>query len=225
MRTLFRIHTLLLALCFSLGMMAQSKIYYVSPTGTGDGSSWQSTMTLADALTAAQAGDQIWVQGFETVTRESNLYVTPAKEGFTLKSGVQLYGGFKGTETKLTDRETLGKPYQLKYRSVLSGDLQNDDKVDNVDLIFPANTTRQNNATHVLTLNMDPQPSGNNNTYPTVVNGFTITGGQADGTDEKAEAFIFTATILMAAATSALSAASCSTTTPRRAVPSMFLLK
>ena len=185
MRTLFRIHTLLLALCFSLGMMAQSKIYYVSPTGTGDGSSWQSTMTLADALTAAQAGDQIWVQGFETVTRESNLYVTPAKEGFTLKSGVQLYGGFKGTETKLTDRETLGKPYQLKYRSVLSGDLQNDDKVDNVDLIFPANTTRQNNATHVLTLNMDPQPSGNNNTYPTVVNGFTITGGQADGTDEK----------------------------------------
>lgn len=185
MRTLFRIHTLLIALCFSLGMMAQSKIYYVSPTGTGDGSSWQSTMTLADALTAAQAGDQIWVKGFETVTRESNLYVTPAKEGFTLKSGVQLYGGFKGTETKLTDRETLGKPYQLKYRSVLSGDLQNDDKVDNVDLIFPANTTRQNNATHVLTLNMDPQLSGNNNTYPTVVNGFTITGGQAGGTNEK----------------------------------------
>ena len=185
MRTLFRIHTLLIALCFSLGMMAQSKIYYVSPTGTGDGSSWQSTMKLADALTAAQAGDQIWVQGFETVTRESNLYVTPAKEGFTLKSGVQLYGGFKGTETKLTDRETLGKPYQLKYRSVLSGDVDNNDTVDNVDLIFPANGTRSANATHVLTLNMNPQPSGNNNTYPTVVNGFTITGGQADGTDEK----------------------------------------
>lgn len=186
MRTLFRIHTLLIALCFSLGMMAQSKIYYVSPTGTGDGSSWQSTMTLADALTAAQAGDQIWVQGFETVTRESNLYVTPAKEGFTLKSGVQLYGGFKGTETKLTDRETLGKPYQLKYRSVLSGDVDNNDVVDDVNLIFPANTTRSDNATHVLTLNMEPtQTSGNNNTYPTVVNGFTITGGQADDTDEK----------------------------------------
>ena len=187
MRTLFRIHTLLIALCFSLGMMAQSKIYYVSPasSGNGDGSSWANATTLIQALNNAVAGDQIWVKGFETVTHESNLYVTPAKEGFTLKSGVQLYGGFKGTETKLTDRETLGKPYQLKYRSVLSGDLQNDDKVDNVDLIFPANTTRQNNATHVLTLNMDPQLSGNNNTYPTVVNGFTITGGQADGTDEK----------------------------------------
>ena len=187
MRTLFRIHILLIALCFSLGMMAQSKIYYVSPVATGnrDGSSWANATTLIQALNNAVAGDQIWVQGFETVTHESNLYVTPAKEGFTLKSGVQLYGGFKGTETKLTDRETLGKPYQLKYRSVLSGDVDNNDVVDDVNLIFPANTTRSDNATHVLTLNMDPQLSGNNNTYPTVVNGFTITGGQADGTDEK----------------------------------------
>ena len=186
MRTLFRIHTLLFALCFSLGMMAQSKIYYVSPVATGnrDGSSWANATTLADALNNAVAGDQIWVQGFEPVTKDE-LYIVP-QEGFTVKSGVQLYGGFAGTETKLTDRVTLGKPYQLKYRSVLSGDLQNDDKVDNVDLIFPANTTRSDNTTHVLTLNMKPtQTSGNNNTYPTVVNGFTITGGQADGTDEK----------------------------------------
>ena len=185
MRTLFRIHTLLIALCFSLGMMAQSKIYYVSPasSGNGDGSSWANATTLIQALNNAVAGDHIWVKGFETVTKDK-LYIVP-QEGFTVKSGVQLYGGFKGTETKLTDRETLGKPYQLKYRSVLSGDLQNDDKVDNVDLIFPANTTRSDNTTHVLTLNMNPQPSGNNNTYPTVVNGFTITGGQADDTDEK----------------------------------------
>lgn len=186
MRTLFRIHILLIALCFSLGMTAQSKIYYVSPVATGnrDGSSWANATTLIQALNNAVAGDQIWVQGFEPVTKDK-LYIVP-QEGFTVKSGVQLYGGFKGTETKLTDRETLGKPYQLKYRSVLSGDLQNDDKVDDVNLIFPANTTRSDNATHVLTLNLEPtQTSGNNNTYPTVVNGFTITGGQADGTDEK----------------------------------------
>lgn len=185
MRTLFRIHTLLIALCFSLGMMAQSKIYYVSPasSGNGDGSSWANATTLTKALDKAVAGDQIWVQGFETVTKDK-LYIVP-QEGFTVKSGVQLYGGFAGTETKLTDRVTLGKPYQLKYRSVLSGDVDNNDVVDDVNLIFPANTTRSDNAPHVLTLNMAPQPSGNNNTYPTVVNGFTITGGQADGTDEK----------------------------------------
>lgn len=174
---------MLLLAFFLAGMAAaQSKTYYVSPQGGGDGSSWQSTMKLSDALTAARAGDQIWVKGFETVNSADSLY----KGSFTVKSGVQLYGGFKGTETKLTDRVTLGKPYQLKYRSVLSGDKNNDDKVDDVNLIFPANTTRSDNATHVLTLNMEPtQTSGNNNTYPTVVNGFTITGGQADGTDEK----------------------------------------
>lgn len=181
---MLRLPMLLLAFFLAGMAAAQSKTYYVSPTGTGDGSSWANATTLSDALNKAVAGDQIWVQGFETLTGDS-LYVAP-KEGFAVKSGVQLYGGFAGTETKLTDRETLGKPYQLKYRSVLSGDLQNDDKVDDVNLIFPANTTRSDNATHVLTLNMEPtQASGNNNTYPTVVNGFTITGGQADGTDEK----------------------------------------
>lgn len=179
---MLRLPMLLLAFFLAGMAAAQSKTYYVSPTGTGDGSSWDKATTLSDALAAASAGDQIWVKGFETVNGADKLY----KGSFTVKSGVQLYGGFAGTETKLTDRETLGKPYQLKYRSVLSGDLQNNDKVDNVNLIFPANTTRSDNAPHVLTLNMEPtQTSGNNNTYPTVVNGFTITGGQADGTDEK----------------------------------------
>lgn len=166
--------------------MAQSKTYYVSPTakGTGDGSSWSNAMTLSAALNAAQAGEQIWVQGFEQITYPNQLYVAPA-EGFSVNSGVQLYGGFKGDETSINDRETLGKPYQMKYRSVLSGDLNNDDEVDNTNLIFPANTTRTDNATHVLSVYMAPSSGSNNNTYPTVINGFTIAGGHADGTDEK----------------------------------------
>lgn len=179
---MLRLPMLLLAFFLAGMAAAQSKIYYVSPKGGGDGSSWANATTLTQALTAARAGDQIWVKGFVTVDNADKLY----KGSFTVKSGVQLYGGFAGTETKLTDRETLGKPYQLKYRSVLSGDKDNNDVVDNVDLIFPANTTRSDNATHVLTLNMTPtQTSGNNNMYPTVVNGFTITGGQAAGEDGK----------------------------------------
>ena len=186
MRTLFRLYIFsIMFICASVSVMAQSKIYYVSPDGIGDGSSWQSTMTLADALNTAKAGDQIWVQGFETITKDSVYFVPEDQKvtGFTLKSGVQLYGGFKGTETKLTDRVTLGKPYQMKFRSVLSGDENIKDTVDNTNLIFPANGTRSDNATHVLTLNMDPKSSGNNNTYPTVINGFTIAGGHAVGTD------------------------------------------
>lgn len=178
-----------LALLFLVAVsavMAQSKIYYVSPTGNGtaDGSSWTNTMTLTDALTAAKAGDQIWVQGFEQVDAANKLYITPTTDGFTLNSGVQLYGGFKGDETTLDARETLGKPYQLRYRSVLSGDINKDDEIDNTNLIFPANTKRTDNAAHVLSINMAPSSSGNNNTYPTVVNGFSIGGGQADGANE-----------------------------------------
>ena len=183
-QNMFQITLLAMALFMSMAAMAQSKIYYVSPTGTGNGSSWTNATTLTTALNNAKAGDQIWVQGFEQIDNSNKLYIAPAT-GFTLKSGVQLYGGFKGDETTLDARETLGKPYQLRYRTVLSGDISGNDVVDNTSLIFPANQTRDDNATHVLSVNMEPSESNNNNTYPTVVNGFSIGGGQADGTDEK----------------------------------------
>lgn len=182
---LLRLPVMFLAFFLAGTAAAQSKIYYVSSraTDTGDGSSWANATTLTKALNAATAGDQIWVQGFETLTGD-NLYVAP-KEGFAVKSGVQLYGGFAGTESRLSQRVTLGKPYQLKYRSVLSGDIQQNDTVGSVDLIFPANGTRSDNATHVLSVNLDPtQASGNNNTYPTVINGFSIGNGQAAGTGD-----------------------------------------
>lgn len=184
MRTLFRFYMLLLFLSSSLGIMAQTKIYYVSPTGVGDGTSWETTTTLQTALQNAVAGDQIWVQGFEQITSADQLYIAPA-DGFSLKSGVQLYGGFKGDETNVNSRETLGKPYQMKYRSVLSGDIKRDDVVDNTNLIFPANTTRSDNATHVLNVNMAPALGNNKNTSPTIINGFSIGNGHADGSGEK----------------------------------------
>ena len=182
---LLRLPVMFLAFFLAGMAAAQSKIYYVSSqaTDTGDGSSWANATTLTKALDKAVAGDQIWVQGFETLTG-GNLYVAP-KEGFAVKSGVQLYGGFAGTESRLSQRVTLGKPYQLKYRSVLSGDIQKNDTVGSVDLNFPANGTRSDNATHVLSVNLDPtQASGNNNTYPTVINGFSIGNGQAAGTGD-----------------------------------------
>lgn len=91
---MLRLPMLLLAFFLAGMAAARSKIYYVSPTGTGDGSSWDKATTLIQALNNAVAGDQIWVQGFETVTKDE-LYIVP-QEGFTVKSGVQLYGGFKG---------------------------------------------------------------------------------------------------------------------------------
>ena len=162
-------------------VMAQSKTYYVSPNGSGtkDGLSWTNTMSLESALTAAKAGDQIWVLGFEQIDASDKLYITPTTAGFTLKSGVQLYGGFAGTETSINDRETLGKAYQMKYRSVLSGDINRDDEVDPNNFIFPENTSREDNANHVLILNAFRDNANNTNSNRTVVDGLTIAGGHS----------------------------------------------
>ena len=155
------------------GRAAAQTRYYVSAEATGDdGTSWQSTTTLADALGRARAGDEIWMQG--------GTYIVPSPAGFTLPSGVSLYGGFQGTETRTDERETLGKPFQFAHPTVISGDINKNDERNTDLLIFPENTTREDNATHVLTLNLDP--AGNTGNQPTVVNGITVTRGHADGT-------------------------------------------
>lgn len=182
MKSIPRILTLATTILFSVVSQAQ---IYVSIEGRGDGSSWESTTTLSEALNRARAGEQIWVRGYENAN-EKQMYIPDSKDGFKLKSGVQLYGGFAGTETSIDERETLDFPYRLKYRSILSGDISKNDTLDAVNLIFPGNGTRDDNATHVLSIDMNPSSSsGNNNSYPTVVNGFTVTGGHAAAADGK----------------------------------------
>lgn len=188
--TLFRLYILLTLLYVSVSTMAQVKVstvYYVSPTakGTSDGSSWDNATTLTNALNTAQAGDQIWVQGFESVSSSDNVYFTSTDEGFVLKSGVRLYGGFAGTETNIDERQTLGEPYKMKYCTLLTGDMGKNDQYDDVNLIFSANTSRSDNATHVLKINMEPSSGLNTNGYATIVNGFSIGSGHADGQGEK----------------------------------------
>lgn len=176
---------LMLAATMLAGIVSKAQVIYVSTEGGGDGSSWESTITLSEALNRARAGEQIWVRGYENAN-EKQMYIPDSKDGFKLKSGVQLYGGFAGTETSVDERATLDFPYRLKYRSILSGDISKNDTLDAVNLIFPGNGTRDDNATHVLSIDMNPSSSsGNNNSYPTVVNGFTVTGGHAAAADGK----------------------------------------
>lgn len=179
--------TLLAVLLLGSAAKAQT-IHYVTPTGANPttGNKWEVSeitdeqiLTLPEALAAANAGDQIWLLGFEQITSADQLYVAPA-DGFTVKSGVKLYGGFRGTERTIDERTTLGKAPYFTYRSVLSGDISRNDVVDPNNQIYPSNTTRSENAKHVLSLNIEPtKDSGNINTYPTVVNGLTVIGGNA----------------------------------------------
>lgn len=170
-----------------LAMQAQGKRYYVTKeaekvTEQRDGLSWSTAMTLQQAIDRAKAGDEIWVKGYEAAGG-GNSYVVP-EGGYTLESGVSLYGGFSGEDGNTIDnREVIDKKaYRMKYRTVITGDIDRNDIVKDASLIFPGNATRGDNARHVLTLNLKPtQTSGNNNTLPTVVNGVTIARGHYSG--------------------------------------------
>jgi hypothetical protein len=86
-------------------------------TGANDGSSWPNAFQSADglqsALAAAVAGDQIWVaQGSYRASATQNISIS-----FRMKNGVELYGGFAGGETLLTQRNVATNV------TILDGDL------------------------------------------------------------------------------------------------------
>lgn len=182
------IATLLLLGC-SIALSAQGKTYHVKAdseitTSGNDGLSWDKAITLTDALSLAKAGDEIWVKGYEDIT--GHIYKAP-KGGFVLPSGVAMYGGFAGDETIKNDLPTGRHKYQMKYQTALVGDFNTNDKASQQLIIYPENTTRTDNATHVLTLQMGvTQDNTNDGNKPTIVSGFLIAAGNASGENTSA---------------------------------------
>ncbi len=157
---------------FNTTLVSAADIIYVNTNASGanNGSSWgDAYLTLQDALAAAASGDQIWVA--------EGVYYPDAGVGqtnndrmstFQLVGGVQIYGGFAGTESLLSERNISANV------TILSGDLEQNDT--NADANFIAETTGDivgSNAYHVV--------RGGNATATTILDGFTITAGNADG--------------------------------------------
>lgn len=92
-------------------------------SGAGNGTSWADAYPkLQDALTAAVAGDEIWVAtGVYYPDERSGQPDGSSSSTFALKVSVPLYGGFEGTETLSTERDPAINP------TVLSGDIGQDD--------------------------------------------------------------------------------------------------
>lgn len=172
---------LILLSCVNPLFAQDSKTYRVTAEAkdSGDGSSWENAITLTEALSRAKAGDEIWVKGYEDIT--GNIYKAP-EGGFVLPSGVAMYGGFAGTETIKNDLPTGRHKYQMKYQTALVADINTNDKASQQLIIYPENTTRNDNATHVLTLQMGvTQDNPNDGSKPTIVSGFLIAAGNAKG--------------------------------------------
>lgn len=125
-------------------------------TGANDGTSWasahQGVLGLQTALGAAVAGDQIWVADglYKPTLVDRTTY-------FTLKSGVEIYGGFAGGEANLADRNIA------LNTAILTGDIDDNDAGGN----FTSNTF------HVVV--------GGTANNTARLDGFTIIGGNANG--------------------------------------------
>ena len=131
---------------------ASGAILFVATGGMTYGScnSWLNACNLEYAIGISGAGDQLWVkQGTYEPLGSRN-------DSFTLKTAVAIYGGFRGDESLLAQRNPA------RYPSILSGD---------IGIAGDAS----DNSYHVV------NASGTDSTA--VLDGFTITHGNANGTN------------------------------------------
>lgn len=140
----------LLSMIFSFNAYLSSQsVVYVASGGSGDGTSWSSALgNIQTAISAANALDpkgEVWVKaGTYTVTTT-----------IAVSQGVNMYGGFAGTETSKDDRAKKedGESWDFSNESILDG----------------RKTVRS-------------IESRGNFTTETIVDGFTITNGNAVST-------------------------------------------
>ncbi len=146
---------LLLSFTFLLTFISSgfSAVFYVDHTATGsnDGSTWVDAFnTIEAAIDAATFGDQIWVaEGVYTPL------TTSSTDYYSLKNGVEMYGGFSGDEMLLEDRDIE------MYPTILDGNIND-----------PGSST--DNLLHVV--------KALDTSLGTRLDGFTVINGRADGT-------------------------------------------
>jgi len=149
----------------------KGKIIYVdsNAVGTNNGSSWINAFKhLQDALAQAYGTDQIWVaEGIYKPDLGKNKVKGDRAAAFVLKKGVAIYGGFPSGGGDWKDINP-----QIN-KTTLSGDLKDDDARDIAQAKLLGDPTRDDNSYRVV--------SGSGTDFNTLLNGFIITGGNANG--------------------------------------------
>jgi len=145
----------LFVLLFAGTSFAQGRRLYVDAyaSGANNGSSWEDAFTDLHSALFAAQPGDCVWVALGTY-KPADSY--NREVSFNLKGGVKLYGGFAGVETSLEQRNWE------RYKTILSGDigLPNDDSDNSYNIL------------HIETSDME-----------TVVDGFTLTGGNADNYD------------------------------------------
>ena len=149
--------------------IAAQTVCRVTPTGNGanSGANWAQAMDLRSAL-AAPACQELWVaRGLYKPGASGDREAT-----FEVRANTAVYGGFLGTETAREQRD-----FRLN-RTVLSGDIDNNDIRDADGVVARAADIAGANSHHVLRMkgSLDPIAAS------TLLDGLIITAGDATGT-------------------------------------------
>ncbi|MGB5048819.1 MAG: DUF11 domain-containing protein, partial [Caldilineaceae bacterium] len=143
-------------------------------SGSATGVSWTDAFTnVQDALALAASGDEIWVAAGVYYPDEGNGQTDDNRSAsFQLTSGMGLYGGFAGGETSRAQRASADN------LTVLSGDIDhatNPDTATAQGVVTDTANIAGNNAYHVVI--------GSGTDSSAVLDGFTVTAGQANGSE------------------------------------------
>jgi len=170
-------HVLILVICMLFLRPAAGKIIYVDSIAPGDGggASWPHAYNhLQDALAAASSGDELRVaQGTYRPDRWANIpgAIGDRELRFRLVNGVTIKGGYAGLAGMDPDAQD-----PVEYETILSGDLDGNDR----DVAIPDELlnepTRADNSYHVV-YSKDGDETA-------VLNGFTIMAGNANNVSD-----------------------------------------
>jgi len=165
--TTLRVISVFLVALGAAATAAGGTIYVdVDASGANDGSSWTDAYNyLQDALTVSSSGDEIWVaQGIYKPDQGAGVTPGDRTATFQLINGVAIKGGYAGygeADPNVRDIEA--------YETILSGDLNGDDGPN-----FANNGENNYNVVTIGTVDSN-----------TVLDGFTIRGGNANGSSSE----------------------------------------
>ncbi len=143
-------------------------------TGSNDGTTWGNAFTtLQQGYENSFEGDQLWVAKGVYKPTSTNLLPnnTTRNNHFRIPEGVEVYGGFAGTESNPGQRVNFN--FGETNNTVLSGDLIGDDNYT----VTPWTGTGENTY-HVI---YQPDEESCKLNQNTVLDGFSIIGGNANG--------------------------------------------
>jgi hypothetical protein len=154
-----------LILILAAAISLSGNIVYVTPDGSGDGSSWENATGDLQAAINMYDSAQVWVAAGTYIpqTFPPNIHEDDSTDvrcyAFYLQENVDIYGGFAGNETELSQRDWNAN------ETILSGDLGQ--AYSNSD-----------NAYNVI---CNWHPSNSPMDTAAVLDGFTVRDAKADG--------------------------------------------